>query len=167
MLQKSLRAAGIRFQNPCQFWKGVREGPLEKRRSNDAGSAALASAPWQSLRRQPEGVARFKGYRRCRRPRQRGQRRLRLFIVLSWELERKLGGKIHLKIALGSCCIIAENFSEGRQRGGGEGGRQPRGEVTVAAFGIQKKEDFCGFWIRSGRQGGRGGRQLRGAGSGK
>ena len=71
MLQKSFRAAGIRFQNPCQFWsdlgRGVREGPLEKRRSNDAGSAALASAPWQSqghgLRRQPEGVARFpKGF---------------------------------------------------------------------------------------------------------
>ena len=44
-------------------WKGVREVPLEKRRSNDAGSAALSSAPWQSqghgLRRQSEGVARF------------------------------------------------------------------------------------------------------------
>ena len=44
-------------------WKGVRGGPLEKRRSNDAGSAALASAPWQSqghgLRRQSKGVARF------------------------------------------------------------------------------------------------------------
>ena len=45
-------------------WKGVRGGPLEKRSSNDAGSAARASAPWQSqgygLRRQPEDVARFK-----------------------------------------------------------------------------------------------------------
>ena len=46
-------------------------GPLEKRRSNDAGSAALASAPWQSqghgLRRQPKSVARFKGRRRNKR----------------------------------------------------------------------------------------------------
>ena len=65
MFQKSLRAAGIRFQNPCEFWSGLGRGPggpLEKRRSNDAGSAARRSAPWQSqgygLRRQSEGVAR-------------------------------------------------------------------------------------------------------------
>ena len=72
MLQKPLRAAGIRFQNTCEFWSGLGRGsgargsgggPLEKRSSNDAGSAARASAPWQSqgygLRRQSEGVARF------------------------------------------------------------------------------------------------------------
>ena len=26
MLQKSLRAAGIRFQNPCEFWSGLGRG---------------------------------------------------------------------------------------------------------------------------------------------
>ena len=48
MPQKSFRAAWIRFQNPCEFWSGLGRGSaggfLEKRRSNDAGSAALASA---------------------------------------------------------------------------------------------------------------------------
>ena len=48
--QKSFRAVGICFWNSCKCELGLGVGcgrpPLEKRRSNDAGWAALTSAPW-------------------------------------------------------------------------------------------------------------------------
>ena len=36
MPQKSLRAVGIRCWSASEFWSGLREGPGEKRRSDDA-----------------------------------------------------------------------------------------------------------------------------------
>ena len=49
ILQKSVPIVGIRCFSACEFWSGFGRGSgkaLEKRRSNDAGSAALTSAPW-------------------------------------------------------------------------------------------------------------------------
>ena len=42
------KASGLVFKNVLAhgFGLGVQKGPLEKRRSNDAGLAALTSAPW-------------------------------------------------------------------------------------------------------------------------
>ena len=55
-------AWGFASKTHVNFGVVLKGGPLEKRRSNDAGSAALASASWQSqghgLQRQPQGVAR-------------------------------------------------------------------------------------------------------------
>ena len=50
-INPSLRSAGIRFKNACEFQSGVGMGsrePWEKRRSTDAGSAALSFAQWRS-----------------------------------------------------------------------------------------------------------------------
>ena len=69
--QKSLRAAVFCFRNACKFGLGFGAGsakaPLKKRRSNDAGSAALTSTPCRSqnhnLQQQHQGVARIRGCR--------------------------------------------------------------------------------------------------------
>ena len=82
MPQKSLRAVGIRCWSACEFWSGlgdgVREGPGEKRRSDDArapGVGGIGATPcrakaleWTGSALDHGGVAGFNGYRQCRRP---------------------------------------------------------------------------------------------------
>ena len=80
MAQKSLRAVGIRCWSALERSRdGVREGPGEKRRSDDAPARGVGAPGATPYRGKPlggtgsaldhGGVAGFKGCRRCRRPR--------------------------------------------------------------------------------------------------
>ena len=82
---KSLRAAGIRFKNPCEFWSGLGRGSRGAPWRNEGPMMqGRRSAPWQSqgygLRRQTEPDLRADAAPPT--PQKRGRRRLTALEVL-------------------------------------------------------------------------------------